>query len=162
MEYADLGGALGLWMPSWWPHLYDIGPYSVNTIYIDTSLSTSWSNEKLATIMIHEALHADYTHNTEKWVLDTTLRLGVDRSDLNWSFDPVAGEDVLEDSIDQEYQAFQQEAVFWKEVKGSQSDPELDYILALYEEEQALGTDVLYQAIARTYVGYPPYAKVLK
>jgi len=156
------GNYAGLYIPDWWINVYPetAGTVALNTIYINSLAQSVWTKEACATILIHEALHADYNHNTEKWVIETTERLGVDRSELNWKYDPVADEMVLDDSIDQEYNAFVQELELWKEIKGAQSNQELDYLLTLYDADIANGSDLLYQEIYSRYraIGdYPDY-----
>ncbi|OGX23774.1 MAG: hypothetical protein A3J51_00690 [Omnitrophica WOR_2 bacterium RIFCSPHIGHO2_02_FULL_45_21] len=162
VAFYDLGaGILAQWIPSWWLDFFPTDPYTANTIYIDDTLKTDWTKEAIAALIIHEALHADYTHNTEKWVTATLERYPtITRNDLAWYTNPVTGEVILTDSIDQEYNAFTQEAIFWKEVKAAQANDVQDYILALYEQ----GGSVLYIEIALTYLAfgdYPPYAKEL-
>lgn len=157
--YADLGeNVLGQWVPLWWLDFFPEDKLAPNTIYISSTLRTTWSEEAIATILVHEALHADYNYNTEEWVAATIARYGVDRSELAWYLDPVTNEMVLGDSIDQEYNCFVQEAMFWKEKRGTESNDELDYILSLYEQ----GGSELYDAVASAYVSYPLYDKELK
>ncbi len=158
-NYEDMGtGYLGLFTPSWWSHFYPDYSGLSNNIAVNTELGSSWSAEAIACVMAHEALHADYVHNTEKWVADTMGRLGVTREELNWYTDPVTGEEILGDSVDQEYQAFQLAARLWKEIRGTQTNDELDYIAMLYDQ----GGTVLYNAVALTYIGYAPYAKEMR
>lgn len=158
ITYANLGGALGLWIPSWWLHLYPEDNVTPNTIYISSDIGTTWSAEAIAAVIVHEANHADYTYNTEKWVTLTTEHFSIDRSKLNWLSDPVAGGTVLGDSIDQEYNCFVQEALFWNEKRGTQSNEELDFIWNEYN----LGGTELYDDVVTAYEGYKPYQKELK
>lgn len=147
----------GMFVPSWWLDFYPTDPFTPNTIYLNADLQYSWSKEALATILIHESLHADYVFNTDKWVAETTQRLGVNVSQLNWQRDPVTGQMVLQDSVDQEFNAFTEEVILWKEIKGSQTSAELDPLLADYEADQLNGTDLLYQEVASRYQGYASY-----
>jgi hypothetical protein len=157
--YQDLTplGALGMYVPTYWPELYPGGPFPSNTVYLDSTAGSSWTKEALAAVLIHEAIHADYDHYTDKWVEATVERYGIDASELNWSPNPATGEMVLLDSVDQEYNAFVQAALLWQEVKGSQTNEELDYILALYLHDQENGTMDLYAQVAMLYGGLPPY-----
>ncbi|MDD2866088.1 MAG: hypothetical protein PHO59_02060 [Candidatus Omnitrophica bacterium] len=159
LSYADLGaGVLGMYIPTWWLDFYPDDPYTANTIYFNsTFLDSSWSATAIAAILVHEALHADYDHNMDTRAQEMADSLGIDVSELTWFTDPVTGEDVLSDSIQQEYLAFCQEALLWREIRGNETNAELDYVLSLYESDEELGTDLLYTAVAQTYAGYPLY-----
>jgi hypothetical protein len=153
--YEDMSGALGLFYPPYYGH-FDTG-YSglTNHIALGTNIGSAWTAEAIACVLIHEAMHADYAHNTEKWVADTVSMLGVPREELNWTTDPVTGEEVLLDSVDQEYQAFKVAVLLWNEVKGTQTNEELDDLADKYAQGEA----VLYNEVASRYVGYEEYYK---
>ncbi len=158
LTYENLGsGVLGLYIPTWWLDFYPSDPYIVNTIYINSILDSSWSSAAIATILVHEAVHADYDHNMDARAQEMADSLGVDVTELTWLTDPVTGQQVLSDSIQQEYLAFCQEALLWREIRGSETNEELDYVLSLYESDEQWGTDLLYSAVAQAYAGYPIY-----
>ena len=160
VSYAPLGSnELGLFIPSYWLDFYPSDKVITHTIYINSSLENdpAWTEDAVADIIVHESMHADYDINTAVHVTETTQRLGVSSSQLNWLSDPVTDKTVLADSVDQEYKAFTQQVLFWKETKGVQTNSELDYILSEYESDQQLGTDLLYQDVASRYSGYAPY-----
>lgn len=165
VEYVALGASyLGLEIPSWWLDVTscpDILPdCEANTIYLSSSLKESWSAEAIAAVLVHEAVHADYDHNVSERAEETASRLGVDIEDLSWYPDPVSGSDVLLDSQDQEYIAFRQEILLWREIKGAQANDELDYEQYLYEQDED-GGSYLKEAIAAVYTNPPylPYSK---
>ena len=81
--------------------------------------------------------------------------MGVERSELNWSWDSYANEYVLEDSQDQEYNAFVNAVLLWKEIRGSQTNEELDGLAALYDQ----GGSVLKDEVISRYSEYAPYYK---
>gem|GEM_PF-921560 len=165
VSYANLdtivkSGTLGLYMPTWWEDVYgSVHSVEINSIYLNEKKKGLWSKEALACILVHEGMHADWDYNTDKWVAQAVSDLGVTSSELNWIYDPVLGHNVMQDSIYQEYQAFVVEALFWKEIKGTQKNSELDYVLGKYEE----GPEYLYARIAEVYGadGYEPYGKGL-
>lgn len=157
LYFAAMDGAFGMYLPSWWSDFYPSWTQTNNSILIDAPLEGDWSEEAIATILVHEAMHADWAHNTDTWVAHTVDTLGVPESDLSWYTDPVTHEPVLGDSVFQEFHAFEAMVLFWQEVKGAQVNAELDFDLALY----LLGEDVLYAEVARRYEGYPPYLKGL-
>ena len=160
VSYAPLGSnELGLFIPSYWLDFYPSDKVITHTIYINSSLENNpaWTEDAVADIIVHESMHADYDINTAAHIAETTQRLGVNSSQLNLLTDPVTDKVVLADSIDQEYKAFTQQVLFWKETKGAQTNSELDYILSEYESDQQLGTDLLYQDVASRYSGYAPY-----
>ena len=149
----------GLYVPTWWFHLYPQGSLpgkTPNTFYVDISLKTKWSATAVATVLIHELTHADYNHNTEKWVAETTARLSVGRDDLNWAWDAVDSQMVLLDSQDQEYNAFKQAVLLWDEMHGSEVNNELDDLLAKYNQDKE-GGSVLKQEVVSRYAKYEPY-----
>jgi len=49
------------------------------------------------------------------------------------------------------------EALFWREVRGTQTNDQNDYVVALYEQ----GGSELYDMVASLYAGYPFYDKEL-
>ncbi|HAJ56471.1 MAG TPA: hypothetical protein DCL35_01735 [Candidatus Omnitrophica bacterium] len=104
-----------------------------NTIYVNqelkgTFLGVTWSEAAIAAIIGHEAVHADYEYYPDKWI-DITLEnhpeLTVD--DLHITADPG-------NSIDQEYNAFANEILIWKELKGTESNIYIDYDEDLYDQ----------------------------
>lgn len=163
VQYVDLGtNANGLYIPSWWLDITVCPEYlptcQANTIYLNSLLRASWTAEAVSAILVHESMHADYDHNQESHVQETISRLGVERDDLNWYDDPVRGEDVLGDSQDQEFMAFKQEVLYWREIKGNQTNYTQDTRLALYEQDEATGYYLLQYVIAHyPSPGYPPY-----
>jgi hypothetical protein len=81
--------------------------------------------------LAHEATHADYSYNPEKWV-DLTLERHPEltASDLHIMTSPW-------NSIDQEYNANIAEVGLWNEKKGSQTDIVLDYKASKMDEGES-------------------------
>jgi prepilin-type N-terminal cleavage/methylation domain-containing protein len=104
-----------------------------NTIEINSVMVSEfhWTSELLATTLAHEATHADYSYNPEKWV-DLTLERHPEltASDLHIMTSPW-------NSIDQEYNANIAEVGLWNEKKGSQTDIVLDYKASKMDEGES-------------------------
>ncbi len=121
---------------------------SENKIAIN-SLLRDWTNEALAAEIAHEATHADYTYNGDKWVAETLERHSeLSEGDLHIVTYPYY-------SLDQEYMANYQQVDVWKALKGTQSN------LVLDEKEVRIdqGEDFT-KAYLRTipsYAGLPEY-----
>ena len=81
-----------------------------NTIYINQKMETS-SESELAALIAHEATHADYSYNPQKWIDSTlTQHPELTLADLHITVYPG-------DSIDQEYNAYVNEVLVWKELR---------------------------------------------
>lgn len=110
---------------------------SYNTIYLNDLLQTATSAQVLATLIAHEATHADYSYNPEQRIAETLARHPeLTRADLH--IDVAPG-----NSIDQEYSAFRSEILLWKELRGTVTGPldplaqELDSNTVLYDQGEA-------------------------
>lgn len=144
---------LGLWVPTYWTDFYPSSTLQVNTIYLNQGLQTAMSEQAIASIIVHEATHADYNYYTENWVSFTLdNHPGVTRDELAWITDPVTETDVLNDTQDQEFNAFQNEVLTWKVIKGTAVDNQLDSVETIYDR----GPEFLLSAIERAYPN-PPY-----
>jgi type II secretory pathway pseudopilin PulG len=160
VEYLDMDESIyGLWVSTWYLDFVPDSEYVPNTIYINSDIKNTWSKEAIAAVIVHECLHVDYNYNmTADWADVTATAYGVPLGALNWEENPVTHEDVLLDSIDQEYNAFCREALFWNEVKGENTNEELDFVYSLYDQ----GGTELYDAVAATYDYLPLYAQGIK
>ncbi|MFH0838829.1 MAG: prepilin-type N-terminal cleavage/methylation domain-containing protein [Candidatus Omnitrophota bacterium] len=145
IEYSDTlpDGAGALWVPTYWLDFYPDDTVVPNTIYVASVLRTLYSEQAIASIIAHEATHADYNYNTEKWVTATMERYGIERSELFWIEDPVTNEMILNDTLDQEYNCFVSMAQVWGELRADQNNASLDLIWYEYERgEEYLYLDV--------------------
>lgn len=107
---------------------------AITEIQINAYLQGKWTAEEIATTMIHEALHADYFYNTDKWIDATLDKYGLsDKNKLSLHTNGL-GEEFLMDSIDQEYNAFVQEILLWKEIGIGQYSSEQEDLAKLYEQ----------------------------
>jgi len=157
-SYPEDGGlsptALAQWIPTWWLDFYPDAGVEANTIYLNESLQYTMSEPAIAAVIVHEATHADYNHNQDDWVTYTLENhTGITSDDLDWITDPVTSELWLNDTQDQEYNAFVDEILTWKAIKGNYSDAEEDNITALYDR----GPEYLLAAIQDAYPD-PPYS----
>lgn len=102
-----------------------------NAIVVNSFLRTTFSEKAIAGIVGHEATHADYSYNPQKWI------------DLTLERHPELTSDQLHiirypfDSIDQEYNAFAATAQVWQEVRGSETNASLDSILSSYSQGES-------------------------
>ncbi|MFH0876669.1 MAG: hypothetical protein V1863_00410, partial [Candidatus Omnitrophota bacterium] len=84
-----------------------------NTIYINELMRTYAPEPAVAALIAHEATHADYDYEPQKWI-DLTLQ---QHPELTASDVHAPG-----NSIDQEYNAFRSQVSVWNETKGSYTD----------------------------------------
>ena len=139
-------------------------PLHPGTIYINQALSSIWTEEQIAPIIAHEALHADCNYDPTKWANIMLGQLNAGKippppllvsGNLDWT-DPINGVKYLNDTVQQEYNTFKEEIFVWQEVRGSQTSREYDTLLADYNNDQANGTTTFYDEIASRYPN-PPY-----
>jgi hypothetical protein len=92
-------------------------------------LRTNYPEAAIAAIICHEATHADYSYNPEKWI-DYTMNNhpGLDASELHIGVYPF-------NSIDQEYNAFANAVKVWKDVKNGYD--KLDDLENTYDQGEA-------------------------
>lgn len=85
---------------------------AVNTIHVNALLRTNYPEAAIAAIICHEATHADYSYNPQKWI-DYTLsnHPELNASDIHIDVSPY-------NSVDQEYNAFGNAVKVWKELKN--------------------------------------------
>ncbi len=129
--YPDLPlGVLAFWAGS-----------TDNTIHVNSLLKDSSCKEAIAATICHEATHADYTYNSQKWI-DYTLAQHPEltASDLHITSYPL-------NSIDQEYNCFKNSVLAWKELKG----PQVDEIMDAEEAEYDQGEDYMKTQIRLSY-----------
>lgn len=89
----------------------------IHEIVIDPDYS--YSSYVVATILAHEATHLS---------------------------DHLANSDQYFDSLDEEYDAFYNSAMVWKEIKGSQTDTLMDYILSFIQAGEEVSKEILRQS----------------
>jgi Tfp pilus assembly protein PilE len=123
--YDPISGSvtIGQWMSG-------LNAIQINSVMIS---SFHWTSEMLATTIGHEATHADYTYNPDIWTSTTIERhpeLAGHPELLHITQPPL-------DSVDQEYNANVAEVGLWKEIKGGQTDPILDFKQAKMSEGEA-------------------------
>ncbi|MFA5361649.1 MAG: prepilin-type N-terminal cleavage/methylation domain-containing protein [Candidatus Omnitrophota bacterium] len=99
-----------------------------NTIHLNSLLSGESCNEAIAATICHEATHADYSYNPQKWI-DSALEQHSEltASDLHITAYPL-------NSIDQEYNCFKNSVLLWKELQGAKTDAAMDAEEAIYDQ----------------------------
>jgi Tfp pilus assembly protein PilE len=132
--YADEGGytKLGQWDPS------------SNAIYINSRLRTEpyWSEAAVACVIMHEAVHADFFYNPDKWAERISDQWGIAIGDLE-------GIELYNTQI-QEYFTHSLEAATWLAIKGDYVNPSLDDKAGYYNSGEA--------AMRNYIAGIPGYA----
>lgn len=133
VEYVDMAayGAGATTLGFWYPLL---NPLFDNTIHINEQLADLVPASAIASIICHEATHADYSYNAEDRIAQTLdAHPELTRDDLN--IYRIGGEEYsisiqnpetgdyytsvqLGNSVDQEYNAFSQAVLLWNEIKG--------------------------------------------
>lgn len=105
-----------------------------NTIFINNLLPVNgYTDTAIASIITHESTHADYSYNPQAWIDATkAAHPELTDSDIHISLSPF-------NSIDQEYQAFDNSVDIWNEIKGADTNVEMDYWAA----EKAAGGEAL-------------------
>lgn len=149
-------GAIGWWM----------GPgYGYNTIYVNEDYKTTSPESAIAAVIAHEATHADYDYNPEKWLAIIEERYpDVDTSkiiedDYLYVYNPETEtyeeKPHLRSSVTQEYFAFSNGLETWQELKNGDSDDNQDAWLVYYLQ----GEDIMRDAIRATsdYSDLPEY-----
>ncbi len=113
-----------------------------NTIYVnylleeDTDIfGSAYSDKAIASVVTHEATHADYSYNPDFWINDAIVNHGQSPEDIHITQDPY-------DSIDQEYNAFNNATLVWGEIKGTETNEELDGWLDIVGSEIAMKQEV--------------------
>jgi hypothetical protein len=102
-----------------------------NTIHLNSELRITSPEAAVTAIICHEATHADYSYNPDKWI-DYTLNNhpGLDPSELHIIVPPF-------NSIDQEYNCFKNQVETWKELKNGYSDLNNDGWEDIYDQGEA-------------------------
>jgi prepilin-type N-terminal cleavage/methylation domain-containing protein len=113
-----------------------------NTIYVNDLLKQStlafgpaYSDNAIATVITHEATHSDYSYNPDFWINDAIVNHGQAPEDIHITQDPF-------DSIDQEYNAFNNCALVWNEIGGTETNEELDIWKDMIGDEVAMKIEV--------------------
>jgi type II secretory pathway pseudopilin PulG len=134
--YEDEDGytKLGQWDPS------------SNAIYINSRLRTEpyWSEAAVACVIMHEAVHADFFYNPDKWAARISDQWGIAIGNLE-------GIELYDTQI-QEYFTHSLEAATWLAIKGDYRNPSLDEKAGYYYSGEA--------AIRNYIAGIPGYAKL--
>lgn len=113
-EYDQQVGAF--YVPAW------------DMIFVNQNLQQRFPNEAIAAVIAHEAVHADYDYNPQKWI-DITMAAHPELS---------AGDiHIPGNSIDQEYNAHVTQVQVWKEIRGSQSEPIHDGLVEIFDQGEA-------------------------
>lgn len=110
-----------------------------NTIYINEALRTLYPATAVAAIIAHEATHADYEYNSPKWI-NSTLEAHPELTSADLH--------IPGNSIDQEYNAFSTEIQVWNQIKGSDTNDEMDGLAAMYAQGEEYLKGVLRVAYA--------------
>jgi hypothetical protein len=100
-----------------------------NTIYINQTYQNNTPNEAIAALISHEATHADYEYNPQKWI-DYTLSQHSELTEADLSI-------PWSDSIDQEYNCFGRQVLVWNTIKDGKSDLNNDAWAAEYAQGEA-------------------------
>jgi len=144
-----VSGALAFWQ----------GPV-INTIFVSIDLLGTIPDSAIAAIITHEAVHADYSYNPEKVITETLTRhTELSRTDLSIVRDATGKETLfsiydpetdsviqqvfINNSIDEEYSSFANEAELWQEIKGTDIDINQDAGLSFYLQGEATLKSVL-------------------
>lgn len=102
-----------------------------NTIFLNEHLAAEgWTNNAVASVIAHEATHADYSYNPQKYI---DVLLGPPPVQVSDPFgDPLrditaADIHIPGDSIDQEYNAYVNDVYVWNKIKNGDANDELDF-----------------------------------
>lgn len=106
-----------------------------NAIIVNEQIQYGISDAYLAAILAHELLHADYWTNWEYWQ-SLTRQEHPELTDADLHIGP-GPEGWSQNSIDQEYRAFFDEAYTYKELGGSPSDVYYLGLLGIMEQGEA-------------------------
>ncbi|MDD4879341.1 MAG: prepilin-type N-terminal cleavage/methylation domain-containing protein [Candidatus Omnitrophica bacterium] len=138
----------------WWgisDHIELVDRHNVfvtgNTIFVNQNLpALGYTDTAIASIITHEALHADYDYHPQLWI-DATKAAHPELTDSDIHITQYPG-----DSIDQEYHAFDNAVDVWNEIKGTDTNGQLDYWANL----KATGGEAAMKAAIRTLYGVNP------
>ncbi len=101
-----------------------------NSAYNSIAVNDRMRNnqESVLALIAHDAVHADYSHNPDKWITSTLERHPeLTSADLHILMSPG-------NSIDQEYNAFKAQVTVWEEVKGDKQDENNDGWSAIMQQ----------------------------
>lgn len=99
-----------------------------NAIVVNQRYRTQSSEQAIAAIICHEATHADYNYNPEKWIAITK------ENHPEFTDNQIH---IPANSIDQEYNAFRNSVILWAEVKDGLSDGLLDDLTQSFNQGEA-------------------------
>jgi Tfp pilus assembly protein PilE len=157
---------------AWWAGIYDqtfvdvYGNYvfvTGNTIFINQNLlSQGYTESAIASIITHESNHADYQYHGQTWI-DATKAAHPELTDSEIHISPTPDYYLSDtqkqgypfNSIDQEYQGFDAAVDVWNEIKGADTNAELDYWANL---KATGGENAMKTAIRALYGVNPPDA----
>ena len=97
-----------------------------NTIHVNQADKLSFDSA-IAALICHEATHADYDYNPDKWIASTLAQ----HRELTEANLHIPG-----DSIDQEYNAYADQVNTWNEIKGTDHDVNNDNWAAAFSQGQ--------------------------
>jgi len=114
-----------------------------NTIFLNRDMpSNGYTDNAVASIITHESTHADYTYYPQAWIDATkAAHPELTDSDIHITQPPY-------NSIDQEYQAFNNDVNVWREIRGTDTNDELDYEITLQDLGEAAFKDAIRVAYA--------------
>ncbi|MDD5072296.1 MAG: prepilin-type N-terminal cleavage/methylation domain-containing protein [Candidatus Omnitrophica bacterium] len=126
-----------------------------NTIFVNENLpALGYPDTAIASIITHEATHADYDYHPQAWI-DATKLAHPELTDSDIHITKYPG-----DSIDQEYQAFNNATTTWREIRGADRNTEMDDWITLQDTPPPpidIGPEAAMKAEIRTrYPTNPP------
>ncbi|MDD2703022.1 MAG: prepilin-type N-terminal cleavage/methylation domain-containing protein [Candidatus Omnitrophica bacterium] len=99
-----------------------------NTIHVNSLLDGQSCDEAISAVICHEATHADYSYNPGKWIESTLDKHPeLTEGDLHITSYPL-------NSIDQEYNCFENSVLVWKELQGEKTDEIMDAEESIYDQ----------------------------
>ena len=128
-----------------------------NTIFVNKALlSEGYPDSAIAAIISHEATHADYDYNPQEWIDTTKLANPLISDPFGTPPRPITDGDIHithspGNSIDQEFNAFNNENTVWTQIKGADTNPyDLDYNASILNEVPAAQAEADFKAELRS------------
>jgi len=109
-----------------------LGQWDGTKIVIRANLHTLYPESAIAAVIAHEATHADYDLNPDRWIASTlAAHPELTRDDLHIDVEPYY-------SLDQEYHCFETAVLVWRQTKQAGDEcGEMDAEDALYSQGEA-------------------------
>ena len=129
-----------------------------NTIFLNEHLSAEgYTDNAVASIIAHEATHADYSYNPQQYInallgpppVQVSDPFGTPLRDITATDIHIPG-----DSIDQEYNAFVNDVDVWNKIKGTDTNVELDFEAGYLTQPITPANEAAFKALLRSNVGY--------